>query len=183
VRRAPFRLALLALVALAIGAVLLLVGTGAGNRRLHREIDGQLERLLHGPVSIESVSVSIDGGLQVHGNSIDVYPRGEGHSLTTRHAIAEIHVPSLVLGRFKLSRLLADGIHLEIERSTDGAWAPTPFALLAARPDQAIPLYEAVAQGLRDRGLPVETGEFGAHMDVRFLNEGPVTILVDTRGE
>jgi len=135
VRRAPFRLALLALVALAIGAVLLLVGTGAGNRRLHREIDGQLERLLHGPVSIESVSVSIDGGLQVHGNSIDVYPRGEGHSLTTRHAIAEIHVPSLVLGRFKLSRLLADGIHLEIERSTDGAWAPTPFALLAARPD------------------------------------------------
>lgn len=51
----------------------------------------------------------------------------------------------------------------------------------AARPDQAILLYESVVNRLRRRGLRVETGEFGAHMDVHLVNDGPVTLLLDTK--
>ncbi len=51
----------------------------------------------------------------------------------------------------------------------------------AARPDVAIPLYESVVNRLRRRGLHVETGEFGAHMDVHLVNDGPVTLLLDTK--
>jgi D-tyrosyl-tRNA(Tyr) deacylase len=50
----------------------------------------------------------------------------------------------------------------------------------AARPDAAKPLYERVAALLADSGLAVRTGEFGASMAVESVNDGPVTILVDT---
>jgi D-aminoacyl-tRNA deacylase len=49
----------------------------------------------------------------------------------------------------------------------------------AARPEQAEPLYEAFCQALRDLGVPVETGVFGARMQVELVNDGPVTIVLD----
>ena len=51
----------------------------------------------------------------------------------------------------------------------------------AARPETAIPLYERVVSQCRARGFHVETGEFGADMQVQSVNDGPVTILLDTR--
>ena len=51
----------------------------------------------------------------------------------------------------------------------------------AARPEKAIPLYELVINKCRDRGFTVGTGEFGADMQVRSQNDGPVTILLDTK--
>ena len=51
----------------------------------------------------------------------------------------------------------------------------------AARPDTAIPLYEKVIALCRERGFHVETGEFGADMLVSSVNDGPVTIILDTR--
>ena len=51
----------------------------------------------------------------------------------------------------------------------------------AARPDTAIPLYELVIRQCRSEGFHVETGEFGAEMLVSSDNDGPVTILLDTR--
>ena len=56
-----------------------------------------------------------------------------------------------------------------------------PSFVAAARPEVAIPLYESVIAELRGHGLPVETGKFQAHMDVRLLNDGPVTLLLDSR--
>jgi D-tyrosyl-tRNA(Tyr) deacylase len=50
----------------------------------------------------------------------------------------------------------------------------------AARPDQAQPLIELVASSLEERRLPVARGSFGATMEVELVNEGPVTILVET---
>ena len=50
----------------------------------------------------------------------------------------------------------------------------------AARPETAIPLYEAVVNACRARGFHVETGVFGADMQVMSVNDGPVTILLDT---
>ena len=51
----------------------------------------------------------------------------------------------------------------------------------AARPEKAIPLYELVIDKCRERGFTVGTGEFGADMQVRSQNDGPVTILIDTK--
>ena len=55
-----------------------------------------------------------------------------------------------------------------------------PEYLAAARPELAIPLYEKFVQACRDKGFHVETGEFGADMQVESLNNGPVTLVVDT---
>ena len=51
----------------------------------------------------------------------------------------------------------------------------------AARPDVAVPLYEAYCQGLREKGIHVETGIFQADMKVSLINDGPVTLLLDSR--
>ncbi len=50
----------------------------------------------------------------------------------------------------------------------------------AARPDTAIPLYESFMKLCADRGFKVEHGEFGADMKVESINDGPVTIILDT---
>lgn len=50
----------------------------------------------------------------------------------------------------------------------------------AARPDIAEPLYERLCQTLREHGVPVETGVFGARMVVEITNDGPVTLVLDT---
>lgn len=51
----------------------------------------------------------------------------------------------------------------------------------AARPEKAIPLYETVIAECRERGFRVGTGEFGAEMKVESINDGPVTIILDTK--
>lgn len=58
-----------------------------------------------------------------------------------------------------------------------------PSFVQAARPELAVELYQSVAAELRGLGVPVETGTFQAHMDVRLLNDGPVTLLLDSRRE
>ena len=59
-----------------------------------------------------------------------------------------------------------------------------PSFIKAARPDKAIPLYEEFVQLLALRsGLPVETGEFGADMKVHLINDGPVTIIMDSQNK
>ena len=55
-----------------------------------------------------------------------------------------------------------------------------PGFTAAARPDVAIPLYELFINECRDAGFRVETGEFGAMMNVSSVNDGPVTIIFDT---
>ena len=55
-----------------------------------------------------------------------------------------------------------------------------PEFLSAARPEVAIPLYEKFVQVIRDKGIHVETGEFGAEMLVESVNDGPLTLIVDT---
>src|ERR671932_2730271 len=54
-----------------------------------------------------------------------------------------------------------------------------PSFIDAARPEVAIPLYERFAALLRERGVRVETGEFGAMMDVELVNDGPVTLWLE----
>ncbi len=56
-----------------------------------------------------------------------------------------------------------------------------PSFLGAAPPEIAVPLYEAFVNALRALGLPVATGRFGAMMQVELINEGPVTLILDTK--
>jgi len=57
-----------------------------------------------------------------------------------------------------------------------------PSFIKAARPDIAIPLYEAfVLQLEKEIGVKIYTGEFGAMMDVALINDGPVTIIIDSK--
>lgn len=59
-----------------------------------------------------------------------------------------------------------------------------PSYIKAAKPDIAIPLYERFIKVMEQQlGKPIATGEFGADMKVRLLNDGPVTIMIDTRNK
>jgi D-tyrosyl-tRNA(Tyr) deacylase len=64
----------------------------------------------------------------------------------------------------------------------DAAKGRRPSFVDAARPDVAIPLYEAFVGALGARGLRVATGEFGADMQVELINDGPVTLVLDRAG-
>ena len=57
-----------------------------------------------------------------------------------------------------------------------------PSFIRAARPEHAVPLYELFLKRLAEiSGLPVKCGEFGANMQVELINDGPVTILIDSK--
>ena len=57
-----------------------------------------------------------------------------------------------------------------------------PSYIRSARPELAVPLYEKfLARLTQDLGQPIATGEFGAHMDVGLVNDGPVTIMIDSK--
>lgn len=55
-----------------------------------------------------------------------------------------------------------------------------PSFIDAARPEVAVPLYERFADAVRLHGVPVATGRFGAMMQVELVNDGPVTLILDT---
>ncbi|MDO5141554.1 MAG: D-aminoacyl-tRNA deacylase [Eubacteriales bacterium] len=85
----------------------------------------------------------------------------------------------------KMNRSLADvgGQLLIVSQFTlygDCKKGNRPSFIAAARPDTAIPLYEAFIARCRESGLPVETGVFGADMQVELCNDGPVTLWMDT---
>ena len=85
-------------------------------------------------------------------------------------------------GRMNLSLAEVSGGVLVISQFTlygDAARGRRPSFTDAAPPDVAEPLYERFVALLRERHLPVETGRFGAVMDVELVNEGPVTMVID----
>jgi D-tyrosyl-tRNA(Tyr) deacylase len=85
-------------------------------------------------------------------------------------------------GKFDRSLLDTGGEALVVSQFTllaDTAKGNRPSFSSAARPDVAQPLYERVVQALRELGLKVETGAFGARMSVELVNDGPVTIVLE----
>jgi len=84
----------------------------------------------------------------------------------------------------KMNLALADvgGALLVVSQFTlygDASKGRRPSFIDAARPEIAVPLYEGFIQRLRETGFQVETGEFGAMMDVELVNDGPVTLWLE----
>lgn len=87
--------------------------------------------------------------------------------LRDERGVAETGAPVLVVSQFTLYGSTTKG-----RRPSWGAAAPGPVAE---------PLVDAVVQELRDRGIEVATGRFGAAMEVEMVNDGPFTVIVDSR--
>ena len=84
----------------------------------------------------------------------------------------------------KMNRSIAEanGAFLVVSQFTlygDSVKGRRPSFIEAARPEQAVPLYGRFIARLRDSGRPVETGTFGASMQVELVNDGPVTLWLE----
>lgn len=89
-------------------------------------------------------------------------------------------------GKMNRSLVEAGGAMLVVSQFTlfgDCRKGRRPSFIKAARPEQAINLYKAFVAEVRGRGISVATGRFQEHMDVELVNDGPVTLLVDSRKE
>jgi D-tyrosyl-tRNA(Tyr) deacylase len=111
--------------------------------------------------------------------------RGDGEAQAARLAgkVARLRIFPDDDGRFDRSALDVGGATLVVSQFTliaDTAKGNRPSFAEAAPPEQAEPLYERFCGELRALGLPVETGVFGAKMELELVNEGPVTIVLDT---
>jgi D-tyrosyl-tRNA(Tyr) deacylase len=85
-------------------------------------------------------------------------------------------------GKMNLSVEDVDGSLLVVSQFTlygDARKGRRPSFVDAARPETAIPLYERLVEMLREAGRPVQTGEFGAMMQVELVNDGPVTLVLE----
>jgi len=87
-------------------------------------------------------------------------------------------------GKMNLALGATGGELLVISQFTllaDTSGGRRPSFIKAAPPELALPLYERFISLVRARGVKVETGEFGAHMELALVNDGPVTIILDSR--
>jgi D-aminoacyl-tRNA deacylase len=109
--------------------------------------------------------------------------RGDDAATAERLAekIARLRIFENDEGRFDRSLLDAGGDALVVSQFTllgDVSKGQRPSFTAAAPPEDAEPLYETFCATLRDLGVRVETGEFGARMAVELVNDGPVTLVL-----
>jgi D-aminoacyl-tRNA deacylase len=96
--------------------------------------------------------------------------------------VARLRVFEDDTGRFDRSLLDTGGAALVVSQFTlvaDTTKGNRPSFSDAAAPDAAEPVYESFCAALRELGVPVETGVFGARMEIELLNDGPVTIVLE----
>jgi D-tyrosyl-tRNA(Tyr) deacylase len=97
--------------------------------------------------------------------------------------VARLRVFENEAGRFDRSLLDTGGAALVVSQFTllaDTAKGNRPSFTAAAPPDLAEALYQRFCAVLRELGVPIETGVFGTRMEVELVNDGPVTIILDT---
>lgn len=139
---------------------------------------------------VERASVSVEGEIrgQIGAGFLVLIGVEEGDGDADFKYIAD-KVPNLRVfeddqGKMNRSLLDVGGEVLAVSQFTllgDARGGRRPSFIAAARPETADPMYERLVAEWRARGIRVETGVFGAHMKVSLINDGPVTILLDSR--
>lgn len=139
---------------------------------------------------VEQASVSVEGEIrgQIGAGFLVLIGVEEGDGDADFKYIAD-KVPNLRVfeddqGKMNRSLLDVGGEVLAVSQFTllgDARGGRRPSFITAARPETADPMYERLVADWRARGIRVETGVFGAHMKVSLVNDGPVTILLDSR--
>jgi D-tyrosyl-tRNA(Tyr) deacylase len=108
---------------------------------------------------------------------------GEAEADRLAGRVARLRVFENEDGKFDHSLLDVGGAALVVSQFTliaDTAKGNRPSFSAAARPELAEPLYERFSAALRELGVTVATGAFGAHMAVELVNDGPVTVVLET---
>ncbi|MEQ8879821.1 MAG: D-aminoacyl-tRNA deacylase, partial [Cyclobacteriaceae bacterium] len=82
-------------------------------------------------------------------------------------SVKDIHGEILIVSQFTL--------HASTKKGN------RPSFIKAAKPETAIPLYEKFVHEVSSLDVPVKTGEFGANLQINLLNDGPVTLIIDTK--
>lgn len=98
--------------------------------------------------------------------------------------VANLRVFEDLEGKMNLSLLDVEGEVLSVSQFTlygDCRKGRRPNFMDAAKPDHALSIYEAFNKYLLEKGVKVETGVFGAMMDVKLTNDGPVTLVIDSK--
>lgn len=140
-----------------------------------------LQRVKQASVSVEGEVISeIQAGLLV------LVGAGTGdredQALDLAEKIAHLRIFEDDQGKTNLSILDVGGEALVVSQFTlyaDTRRGRRPSFTDAALPDVAEPLVERFAEALRIRGVPVQAGRFGAHMEIALINDGPMTILLE----
>ncbi len=107
----------------------------------------------------------------------------EGRAVKLAEKVAGLRLFPDADGKMNLALADVGGAVLVVSQFTlygDARKGRRPSFTDAARPEVAVPLYERFITLLRGHGIPVETGEFGADMQVDLLNDGPVTLMLDS---
>jgi D-tyrosyl-tRNA(Tyr) deacylase len=141
-----------------------------------------LQRVTHAAVRVDGETVGeIGAGLLI------LVGVGEGDSEDNAQRLAtktaELRIFRDDEGRFNRSLLETGGQALVVSQFTlyaDTRRGRRPGFSAAARPEIAEPIVEAYAQALESQGLRVSRGRFGAMMQVELVNDGPVTIIIDS---
>lgn len=127
------------------------------------EVDGTVVGAVDRPGLVVLLGVTHDDGpAQVQWMARKI---AELKLLPDEQSVLESHAPVLVVSQFTL--------YADVRKGRRPSWSA------AAPSEVAEPLVDAVVEALRERGIPVETGTFGAHMAVSLVNDGPVTLVLD----
>ncbi len=142
-----------------------------------------IQRVTRASVTVDGrITAAIERGfVALAGVSVD---DADADADTLAQKIAGLRVFDDAAGAMNLALADAGGAVLVVSQFTllgDVRKGRRPSFIAAARCADAQRLYESVAAGLRAAGLRVETGRFGADMAVELVNDGPVTILLDTK--
>lgn len=145
-----------------------------------------IQRVAEASVTINNVKVaSITKGLLVLVGVEDADTQEDIDWLTTK--ISQLRIFNDENDVMNLSLKDVDGDVIVVSQFTLHASTKKgnrPSYIKAAKPDVAIPLYEQFVQSLQNKiGKKIQTGQFGADMKVSLINDGPVTILIDSKNK
>lgn len=139
---------------------------------------------------VEEASVSIEGQVagKIGSGLVVLLGVAQGDSEADAEVLArktaQLRIFSDEAGRFNLSVRDVKGEALVVSQFTllaDASKGRRPSFFQAAPPEVAQPLVDRFVELLQAEGIPVATGRFGAHMLVKISNDGPVTIILDSR--